>query len=192
MKTTKKQLLEELERKNQEITDLKIDKHKTNNIHIPFKWGGIARFFSFIGMLGLNILNIIILANIWRWVGLDFFGSEQITLSQGIVTYPLLIQFVLLFGLLYYFIALCKRTWKYDKEGLIFGLISGLIFGLVFGLIAGMIWGLIFGLIAGMIWGLIFGLISGLVFGLIAGMIWGLIFGLISGLVFGLVEGLEE
>ena len=44
---------------------------------------------------------------------------------------------------------------SYDKEGLIWGLLTGLIAGLIWGLLAGLIAGLIWGLIAGLIWGLI-------------------------------------
>ena len=105
--------------------------------------------------------------------------------------------------------------------GLVFGLLSGLVFGLLGELLVGLVFGLVFGLLAGLVFGLVFGLESnvtlaehlvwswkkarrrlvvGLCGGLLGGLVGvhvggqlgGLVGGLIFGLPFGLVVGLES
>jgi hypothetical protein len=107
--------------------------------------------------------------------------------SDLINIYPIIGEYILLSLILISIVAEFKRGYKnlksYDEEGLIGGLIFGLIIGLIGGLISGLISGLIIGLIGGLIIGLIIGLIGGLIIGLIGGLISGLIIGLIFGLI---------
>jgi hypothetical protein len=105
----------------------------------------------------------------------------------------------------------------FAKRNLMFGLVSGLLFGLLFGLVTGLVSSLIYGLASGLVSGLIYGLISWLAVGLanafadpdstsspspatswhndrrhsiMIGLAVGIVVGLVAGIVVGLVSGL--
>ena len=151
----------------QEIIDLKIEKHRKHYIHIPFNWKVTGRFFALMGSVGLAIFNFFIIISTWKLVNLGGLNESDIKGAyQLLIVYPIIGEYILI-GLAFVCLtALIKGGFnkinKYDDGGLIFGLIGGLIVGLIFGLIGGLIFGLIGGLIGGLIVGLIFGLIGGL------------------------------
>jgi hypothetical protein len=157
--------------------------------------------FSILPFLGFALFTFLALANfqlIDKAVLHEVFSDEtckqdlpcNLVPHDLINLYPILGEYLLISLALISLVASFKRGYKnlksYEEEGLIVGLIVGLIFGLIVGLIGGLIGGLIVGLIFGLIGGLIVGLIFGLIGGLIGGLIFGLIVGLIVGLIFGL------
>ena len=160
-----------------EINDLKLKEHTKKYIHIPKP--------NLLPLLGIIVFGFLSWANLklfnWEFLKVIFGDNEVVSnysfhFSQLINVFPIIAEYVFIALTIISLVALIKggyKNLKTFKE-------DGLIFGLIFGLIGGLITGLIFGLIGGLIIGLIIGLIGGLITGLIGGLITGLIFGLIG------------
>ena len=175
-----KKLYEEL--KQEKDFDVRIKFHEKSYIHIPFSWGAIGRFFSFIGSLLLCVGFWFVLKTNWIILNISEIFKPENEINRALINVsmlgiiPNLIFAYLLIGLTAIcLVALIKggfnKVKKYEENGLIAGLIFGLIGGIIAGLIVGLIAGLIFGLIVGLIFGLIVGIIGGIIGGIITGLI---------------------
>jgi len=157
---TKKQL-------NKKIEQLEIKLHTKKYIHIPMpSWKGFGNLCLTGLMAFLSIVNFMLILRIWKDYNLGYvFASKEEIINYApkfadlIILYPLLGQFILIGLTTILIVSLFKKLNSYDDDGLIVGLIVGLMYGLIFGLIVGLMYGLIFGLIVGLMYGLIVGLI---------------------------------
>jgi hypothetical protein len=173
-----KQLNNRIKQLESELVDLKINKHKSDYIHIP-KPNGLwfGKFFAFIFLAFLSVMNFLLIKAIWLKFNLGYvFATEEEWVNYTIegfhliVLYPLVGEYLFIALTIFTFVSLFKKLKSFDEAGLIVCLIFGLIFGLIVCLIFGLIVGLIFGLIVCLILGLIFGLIVCLIIGLIVGL----------------------
>ena len=145
--------------------ELLIKQHERKYIHIPFSWKAIGRFLAFLGSVCLAIANFFLIISTWNMLGLKSLSETQdYSFSQLLIVYPLIGEYILVSLTIICLTALIKggfdKLKSYKKEGILFGLILGLIIGLLFGLILGLILGMIYGLILGLIYGMTIGLMS--------------------------------
>jgi len=133
-------------------------KHEQEYLHLPKR--SFKYILSTLVLILITIFSIKILISSWNFLELGDL-SQKIFYSYQLMILPLLVFIYVLISLtVCSFVNIFKKLKSYKEEGLIGGLIEGLIVGLFLGLIGGLIVGLFLGLIGGLVFGLVMGLIS--------------------------------
>ena len=129
--------------KENKIKQLEDRIREHEQLHRPNKnlW---KELLGFIVSLCLAIANFFLIINTWKLLGLGDLTEEHLTsLSQLLICYPLVFEYVFISLTIICFVAIHKNGFenlkKYNEEGLIYCLIYGLIGGLIVGLIGGLI-----------------------------------------------------
>ena len=146
--------------------------HEEINLHISKR--SFYSILIFVTSLILTIGMFYIIIDSWKFLELGDLNIENNYQLYSLRIIPLfLIQYIFINLTICSFISIFKKLKSYKEDGLIAGVIYGLIWVLFVGLIGGLIGELVVGLIWGLIIGLIIGLIGGLINELIAGLLLG-------------------
>jgi len=144
-----------------EMSGKSVRVHEERYWHLP-KFGllPLAGFlvFSVLACLNFGLLD-------WSWFDLE--AAKTLSFADISLVYVFVVEYVFIVLAVVSLVALAKGGYgelkPIEEEGLVEGLIVGLVWGLIGGLILGLIGGLIAGLILGLIGGLVWCLIGGLI-----------------------------
>ena len=136
----------QLQKENVELrTQLEIRKHTKDYIRVPYPgWNVIARVLALLGSVGLAVANFLLLTYTWKLLNISvLFGTEEeiiankslIGFHQLLICYPLIGEYLLIGLSIICLVALIKGGFNklkpFNKDGLIFDLMVGLIGSLI-------------------------------------------------------------